>query len=279
MRSVCPADRSMMQFFRIIWARLRSLIAPPDGDFDDELDLHISLLTERAVAQGVPAKDAHLAAQRQFGSTARLKEDRREAQTFRIIETVWQDLRFGVRSLRRNPGFAIAAIGTLALGLGVNAAIFGAVKAVLLKPMPYSDPDRLVMVSEDVSNAWENSEVDYTTAAAWRRRSGSFEGLSAYRHLNTIFLDNEKGEMAVGLAVTHDFFTTLGVRMQLGRNFVPGEDRPGQRRAVILTDGIWARRFNADPGIVGRILHAQAGPLTVVGVLPRDFEPLIKGTT
>jgi putative ABC transport system permease protein len=270
-----------MASFRVIWDKLRGLVARERGDrgFDDELEYHLSLLADRFMRQGMTAEDAGAAAKRQFGNSLRVKEDRGEIRTFASIETVWQDLRFGARALRRSPGFAVAAIATLALGLGVNAAIFSVVKTVLLDRMPYSEPDRLVMISEDASNACENSELDYTTACAWKSRARSFDGISAYGHINTILLNGDKGEMVVGLAVTHDFFDTLGVKMQLGRTFNAGDDRPGPRRAVILTNGLWSRRFGSDPQVIGEVLRSEEGPLTVIGVLPPGFEPLIKGTT
>ncbi|MFN7993299.1 MAG: ABC transporter permease [Bryobacteraceae bacterium] len=266
---------------RVVWAKLRGIMtaARVDRDLDEEIELHLTIIKDRFIAQGMAPETAETEARRQFGNRLQLIEDRAEQRTVMRIETAWQDIRFSFRVLGRNPAFAAAAIATVALGLGINTAIFSIVKTVLLSPLPYREPDRLVMISEDASNAWENSEVDFTTAETWKSRASLFQDISAYRHINTVVPDGAEAEMIVGLAVTQDFFDTLGVRMQLGRNFVAAEDTPGPRRTVILTHRLWERRFATDPNVIGRTLRSEDGPLTVVGVLPRSFEALIKGTT
>jgi putative ABC transport system permease protein len=167
----------------------------------------------------------------------------------------------------------ISRVGTLALGVGLNTAIFSMVKVVLLDALPYHDTDRLVSI------VYGRPEVDYTIADEWRARSKSFSRMSSYRDSLGVLVDGDDAEMLRGLRVSYDFFDTLGVKMELGRTFRLEEDQPGRRSEIILSHGLWARRFGADPHIVGRVLQLSESRLTVVGVLPAHFEPLIKATS
>jgi len=190
-----------------------------------------------------------------------------------------QDIRFGLRTLRRNPGFTAIAVVTLALGVGVNAAIFSVVKAVLIDPLPYADAGRLVNIAETAPQTPGNADVDYTTVQELRKRSQSFQSMSAFQDGPGILFENGRPEMLRGLSVDYDFFDTLGVRMQLGRNFLPAEQQPDRRIAIILSHRLWARRFGSDPHILGRVLRLSAYQVTVVGVLPPDFSPMLKATS
>jgi putative ABC transport system permease protein len=189
------------------------------------------------------------------------------------------DIRFSLRTLRRNPAFTAVAILTLALGVGANSAIFSVVKAVLLDALPYAEPKRLVTVAETATGAPYNPDLDYTTARDLLDRSRSFESMSAYRDGPGILYQSGKPEMLRGLSVDHTFFDTLGVRMQLGRNFLREEQQPGQRLALILSHGLWLRLFGADPHILGRVLRLSGFNVTVVGVLPPGFKSLLKATS
>jgi len=182
---------------------------------------------------------------------------------------------FAARTLHKNLGFSVVAVITLALGVGANTAVFSVVKTVLLNQLPYREPDRLVSIAESDSGTPNPETVDFTTVYDWRARSHSFEHMSLYRGADGAMVDQGGPELLRGMRVNYDFFDTLGVRMQLGRTFVPEEDRPDRRHVVILSHGLWVRRFGADANILGRVLRLTGSAFTVVGVLPAGFRPLL----
>ncbi len=190
------------------------------------------------------------------------------------------DLRFSLRSLRKNPTLAATAIVTLALGSGANTAIFSVVKAVLLNSLPYRDPSRVVAIAETAPDMPDNQLSDAFTAEDWRTRSRSLASMGMYGDASGVLVENGQGEIIRGLRVTSGFFGTLGVTMQLGRDFLPEEDQPDRKfTVVILSHGLWMRRFGGDPHIIGRTLDLTNLHYRVVGVLPRNFAPLLHGTT
>jgi putative ABC transport system permease protein len=184
------------------------------------------------------------------------------------------DLSFSLRALRRNPTFSVLAVVTLALGIGANTAIFSVVKAVLLNQLPYREPGRLVALGEADSGETRPGTIGYTTAYDWRRLSHSFESMSLYRDAAGAMVERGEPELLNGQRVNYDFFDTLGIPMQLGRSFLPEEDRPDRRHEMILSDGLWKRRFGGDPHVIGRVIHLSDSSFTVVGVLPPGFRAL-----
>ena len=201
-----------------------------------------------------------------------------DMRPFSWFESFFLDARLAGRSLRRWAGFTVALL-TLALGVGANAAIFSVVKAVLLDPLPYRDIGRLVAIAETAPAAPDAPNVDYTTATALRRSSHSFARVSAFRDGPGILVENDAAEMLRGLSVDYDFFDTLGVRMELGRNFARTDQQEGRRLALILSHDLWARRFGANPKVLGRVLRLSGFDVTVIGVLPPGFQPLLKATS
>ncbi len=186
------------------------------------------------------------------------------------------DLSFAARTLRKHLGFTWAAIVTLALGVGANTAIFSVVKAVLLNPLPYPDPDRLMKIAVSDPDTPRPTTVDFTTTFDLRTRSRSFQTMSLYRDAAGAIVDRGEPELVQGMRVNADYFDTLGVTLALGRTFLAEEDRPDRRFAVILTDGLWKRRFGGDPQILGRVVRFNEASFTVVGVLPASFRPLAR---
>ena len=184
------------------------------------------------------------------------------------------DLSFGARILRKNLGFSLVAVITLALGVGANTAIFSVVKGVLLNELPYAQPDRLVKVALAEPGDPAPVTIDFPTTFDLRSRSRSFESLSLYRGGEAALAEGGQPELLMGKRVNFDYFSTLGVKMQIGRAFLAEEDRPDRRREVILTHGLWMRRFGGDSRILGRALQLSDAPYTVVGVLPASFRPL-----
>jgi putative ABC transport system permease protein len=262
----------MIHHLRTLAARLRGLFENrrAEIELDDEIEAHLRLLTERYVRQGMTQDEAASAARHQFGNVTLLQEANREMRGFRFIETFLQDLRYGVRMLRRNPGFTCVAVLTLALGIGANTAIFSVVNAVLLRSLPYRDPDRLVRVSY----YRERLGIDFALGAEfleWRDQAKAFEQIAAYR-FDTADLsgDGEPERLAAG-RISADLFATLGVAPALGRPFTSAEEIAGGPPVVILSDGLWRRRFGGDPQVIGRAITLDGQSRTVIGIMPDGF--------
>jgi len=180
------------------------------------------------------------------------------------------DLRYGLRMLAKTPGFTAVALLALALGIGANTAIFSVVNGVLLRPLPYPEPTRLMKIYERTAD-FSQSSVSYPDFLDWQRDAHSFTGMAAYRRNDFNFTGAGEAEHLQGELVSADLLTVLGVRPVLGRNFLPEEDQEGARGAVMLTYGLWQRRFRADPSVLGKTLTLDAKEYTVVGVLSPDF--------
>ena len=186
------------------------------------------------------------------------------------MRSLGHDLRYALRLLRRSPAFAITAIATLALALGANAAIFSAVKGVLLAPLPYRDPDRLVRLFEEASTSphFPFSPADFRD---YRAELQTFDGLAAYLRGDLQLGDADAPEQLRGMQVTAGFFGLLGYPPALGREFTADDEIPGRNDGVILSHSLWMRRFNGDAGIVGRTVRLSGRMFHVVGVLPAGF--------
>ena len=183
------------------------------------------------------------------------------------METFWQDLKYGVRMLARSPSFTAIAILTLALGIGANTVLFSVVNGVLLKPLPYLQPDSLVSLAESTAE-FESSSISYPNFLDWQRANSTFSSIAAYRGDDfTITGQGETERVRVGM-VSSTFFPILGVKMVAGRSFLPEEDRLGAAPVVLISAGLWHRKFGSDPGIVGKTFEMNDKVHTVVGVLP-----------
>jgi putative ABC transport system permease protein len=262
----------MIQYLLALAERLRGFFKKRKAgrEFDDEILTHLELLTERYARQGMKETEAAAAARRQFGNVTLLKETNREMRRIRVIDSFIQDLRYGLRMLRRNPGFTFIAVLTLALGIGANTAIFSVVNAVLLRSLPYRDPDRLVRVSY----YRERLATDTALGAEfleWRDQARTFEQIAAYRFdIADLFGNGEPERLDAGF-ISADFFATLGVAPALGRAFTSTEEIAGGPAVVILSDGLWRRRFGADPQVIGRAITLDGQSRTVIGVMPAGF--------
>jgi len=183
-------------------------------------------------------------------------------------------LRFAFRSLGKDPGFLIVAILTLALGVGANTATFSVLKSVVLNPLPYRQPDQLVTIAEADGHTTNPRNVSFGTVLDWRRRSHSFAALSLYQDSGVRTVEGGRSEILRGMAVNYDFFDTLGIKMLLGRTFLPEDDMPATRHKLILSYGLWKRGYGGDPAVLGRVIHSADVSYTIIGVLPADFHPL-----
>jgi macrolide transport system ATP-binding/permease protein len=219
---------------------------------------------------GVAPEATRLAAMRQFGNTTQARERSHEVVRFKA-ETVLQDLRFALRQLRKNPGFAATAIVILALGIGASVAIFAFVDAALIKPLPYPDPTRLVAVNES-TDLFPRNNLSYPDYVDWKRLNKVFTSLDVFSGTGYLLRTSTGMEPVPGEVVSAGFFRTLGITPALGRDFQPGEDALGAPKSVLLSYGAWQRRFGASSNVVGQTATLSGEAYTVVGVLPQDFE-------
>jgi predicted permease len=242
------------------------------GELSEEIRAHLEEKVEELVAGGMARKEAEYTARREFGNVMLTEEEGRETWRWGFVEDFWTDVRYGLRTLRKSPGFTAIAVLTLALGIGGNAAIFSIVDSVLLRPLPYRDAARLVWVSNDVptQRASVVLEADYF---GWQRLNHVFEGVAAYQPGQTLTVTgSHEPEQLRTARVTYNFLDVLGIEPRLGRWFEPQEDRPGAPHAVLLTDALWRARFSANAAILGHPIALDGEPYTVVGILPPEFE-------
>jgi len=187
------------------------------------------------------------------------------------MKTLWQDLRYGARMLLKNPGFTSIAVITLALGIGANASIFSVVNAVLLRPLPFKEPERLIMIRETKLPQFPEFSVSPGNFLDWKRRNTVFERLVAVRTPSFNLIGTGDPEQLIGMRVTDGFFAILGAKPELGREFLPEEDQPGRNNVVILSHGLWQRRFGGDPKIMDQTITLSGQIYTVIGVMPATF--------
>ena len=245
-----------------------------DRRLDDEMQFHLEMLTERYRSAGLPFGEARRRALAEFGGTERFKDAARDEYRSRVVEEIAQDVRYAVRVLRHHPGFAIAAALTFALGIGASAAVFSVVNGVLLRSLPYADPDRLVVVWErHPGRAVERNVVAVRNFEGWRERSHSFTAMAGLVPLPATIGGAPNPERVVGAEVSPEYFRVLGVRPALGRDFTTEEEANGGANVVMLSDGFWRAHFGADPNVSGRTLSIDGRAHTVVGVMPPAFDP------
>ena len=245
-----------------------------ERDVADELAFHLAMRQAEHERAGADPDAARRAAARQFGNVAVLKEQTQEMWTFPSFESLLQDVRYALRTLRRTPAFSIAAVLVLTVGIGANTAIFSVIDAMLLRGLPYPDADRLVVLIGNVQRAAGverrgNSVPDHHD---WRAQSRSFEDMAAYTQTNVTLTGFDEPERVVAEAVSAPYFSILGIAPQHGRTFTPAEDAsPTPELVVVLGDGLWKRRFGGDPAIVNRTITLGARTYTVVGIMPPGF--------
>jgi len=244
---------------------------------DEELRFHLEREIAENVAHGMSAEEARFAALRTFGNPALLREQARETWSWGWLESLLRDLRYGIRTLRRTPGFAVIAIVVMALGIGANVALFTVVRNVLLKPLPFENPDRLMMLYE---NSGGENDFPYAFVAGgvydeWQKQNTSFSNLVLLLGDSQFSLSASGGQLPerlTGTMASWNFLPTLGVKPALGRDFNAGDDIHGANATVLLSWSLWQRRFGGDPGILNRTISIDAKPFTVIGVMPKWFE-------
>ncbi len=252
--------------------RIRNLLSRSkmEREINAELQAHIEMRIEDNLAEGMSREQARRDAFVRFGSPTATKERVAGMDAALGLDSIWSDIRFSCRQLLRNPSFAVTAILVLALGIGASVAIFAFVDAALIKPLPYKHPGRLVSVYE-VVNTCPLCNISYMNYQDWKRSDLPFSSIEAWGWASYLLRSAETTEPVQGARVSDGFFRTLGVTPILGRDFYPGEDRPGSPRNILITYGSWQRRFGKDPGIFGRQIVLNDISYTIIGVLPKEF--------
>jgi len=238
-----------------------------DGDLTREINSHLLLLEDEFRRRGLSDEDARYAARRAFGGLEQAKEQQRDARSFRWVDDARQDIQYATRLLRRSPGLAIAAVLTLALGIGANSAIFTVVHAVMLRPLPYPEPDRLIGVVQQ----HKSFGVDVVTLPdylQWRDEAKSLSALAGAWSITVNLTGVDEPERLRGAAVTSNLFTTLGVAPQLGTTF---PDSTSDSQSVVLSDRLWRRHFGSAPNVLARSVSLNGVRRTVIGVMPPGF--------
>jgi putative ABC transport system permease protein len=258
------------------WRRIRFTIArgPFDSDLDDEVRLHLELRAEKLRRTGVPADEAARKARRQFGNVTLAIEDSRAIGTLAWADPLRQDLRYAARALRKSPGFTLGAVLALTLGIGANTTIFSVINATLLRPLPFPDPSRLATVwTGSVEDPRSRNIVSLPNYRDWKAQNHAFEDIALFDSAGRGYGLTSHGEpeQVPGLRVTASFFNVLGIPPMLGRTFLPEEEEPGRDRVVVLSHGLWVRRYAADSALIGKTIQIDGGAYTVVGVMPPGF--------
>jgi putative ABC transport system permease protein len=266
-----------MQWLTQVRRRLACLIRRErfDRDLEEEMQSHLARLAQEKQESGMNSGEARLAARRQFGNATVLRESGRNVWAWPLEEFV-RDVRFALRGMRRSPGFTTVAIATLALGIGANAAIFTAVDAFLLRPLPFADARRLVFVSQENKAKGIGGVTSFPEYVEWKRSNRSFDALGAYGtgQENLAGVD-EPERIAFGRA-TATLLEMLGAKPMLGRGFLPEEDVPGGRHVALLSETLWHRHFGGRSGVLGKSLQIGSTAYTIVGVLPAAFSLTIQ---
>ncbi|HYY56701.1 MAG TPA: ABC transporter permease, partial [Pyrinomonadaceae bacterium] len=246
-------------FWRNIFKRARV-----EQELDEELRAYVELLTEEKIRTGLAADEARRLSLIELGGLDQVKEQVRDVRVGVMMETLLQDLRYNLRVLVKNPGFAAIAVFTLALGIGANTAIFSVVNAVLLRPLPYADPDRLVQVWEYRPRQGLNRQnVSSAEFAAWHDQNSVFEEVAAIDVAEYNLTGDAEPERVVGARVSSSYFPLLGIKPALGRTFLREEDQPDHSDVVVLSHGLWQRRFGGERSVVGRDVALDGESYTI----------------
>lgn len=262
------------------WRRLLTVRSNVRGDVDDELRFHLETRVRSLIADGLSPAAARAEAEREFGDLRAIRQacvaiDERRQRRGNLLETLHQmrkDFTFALRALRRTPGFTFAAGACLALGIGLTTTIFSAVNGILLRPLPYPHADRLVAVyAQNSALGYHGTNISFPDYLSWRDENRTFEALGMWTWSSFSLSGDLEAERVNGARVTPNLFPLLGVHPLLGSLFAPETSQPGRDRQIILSYGLWQRRYAGDRGIVGRTITVDGAPHTVVAVMPPRF--------
>src|SRR5437868_1245276 len=240
-----------------------------EREMDAELRFHLEMETTKNLERGLSEQAARQAALRSFGGVELTKEQCRDARGGRFVETSLQDLRYGARVLRRNPGFTLVALLTLALGIGANTAIFSVIYGVLMRPLPYADGNRLVILHQQAPLARvDDMGFSVKEINDYREQAETLDAVVEHHSMSFILLGGEEAQRVSTAVVSANFFDMLGIKALYGRTFLPSDDEKGADAVLVLSYNYWKQQYKSDPNIVGRVFRMNDKPHTVVGVLP-----------
>src|ERR1700678_343381 len=265
-----------------LWSRLRSWLQAMlqrsriESEMDAELRFHMEAYAEDLVRSGVPRPEAQRRARLEFGGIETAKEECRAASRANLLENLIQDLRYGMRTMLRTPGFTATAVLVLGLGIGANTAIFSVVNAVLLRPLPFDQPDRLMQVWHTPPQKSFPGMPIFTVSPAnfldWRTQNHSFEGMAAYGFGRYTITGGGHPETLRMVAATNGLLAILHAQPLLGRGFLDGEYESGHEHEVLLSYGLWRSYFAGNPDIVGKNIQLNGQTFTVVGVIAAELD-------
>ncbi|MGA8029665.1 MAG: ABC transporter permease [Bryobacteraceae bacterium] len=264
-----------------LWTRFRSWLSASlqrtrtESEMDAELRFHIAAYADDLLRSGIPRAEAMRRARLEFGGIEQAKEECRDARGLNLMETSIQDLRYGVRMLRKNPGFTAIAVLTLALGIGANAGVFSVVNAVLLNPLPFAHPEQLVAIHESKPN-FPTGSISFLNFKDWKKNNRTLSDMALSRGYSFSITGMGESERLPARLVSSDFFSVLGVKPVLGRDFAPGEDEIGAARVAMISASFWQRKFAGAPTVPGRQLKLDGRDYTIIGVVPATFDLLTR---
>jgi predicted permease len=243
-----------------------------EEELTQELQAYLEMLTDAKISQGLHPSEARRAALIEMGGVEQVKEQVREVRMGHVLETIWQDLRYGARMLRKKPGFTFVAVLTLALGIGANTAMFSVINAVLLRPLPYQDADRLVFLwSEALKRSVREATSSYANISDWKHQNQSFEDLAVFDPASVTLAETGDPEQIQSVRASANLFSLLGVEPILGRTFSPEEEQ-SNARVVVISYGLWQRRFGGSHSVLGQTLEIDNLKSQVIGVMPERFQ-------
>ena len=253
-----------------------SLFRRRQQELNEEIEAHLRMSAEDRAARGENPASAAQSAHRELGNASLIRETTRDQWGWRWLETLLQDLRYGLRTLRKTPGFTAVAVLTLALGIGANTAIFSAVNAILFESLPYPHPERIMSIWGIFQGA--RSQVTFYNYRELLERNQSFDALAIYEPWQPGMIGPNEPEQLNGQNVTYGYFRALGVEPAMGRDFQPSDDAYHGPHVAILSYGLWQRRFGANPSIIGQQIVLDGDSYTVIGVMPRGFDNVLSPT-
>lgn len=258
-----------MRQLRALWIRLHGIVGSAHGNDDiaAELESHIQMHIDDNLRAGMTPEEARRQALLRLGGLDQTRQACRERKTLPLLEDFLQDLRYAARQLRKSPGFTAVVVITLALGIGLNSALFSIIDTVLLHPIPWPHPSELVCVDASKPN-FETGSISYPNFRDWQRENHSLRALAIFRATSFTLTGSGNAEQIRGDYLSSDFFSLLGVKPVLGRLFAPGEDEIGRGPIAVIGAGMWARKFGARPDVIGKTLNLDGRAYAIVGVAP-----------
>lgn len=248
-----------------------------DAELQQEIDGYLAEEIAENIARGMPPMEAERQARIKLGNRQRVREELWQQNTITALNNLRRDVRYAARALRRSPGFSAIAVLVMALGIGANVALFTVVRSVLLKPLPFRDAERLLMLYErGIGGDYQGDQFNVVAGAMfaeWRKQNRSFANIALFGEdeFNLSGASGQLPEKVHGANCTWNLLPTLGVQPALGRNFTVSDDRPSASGTVLLGWSLWKRRFGGDPAIINQIIHLNGHPYTVIGILPAWF--------